>query len=244
MFNTSTSTTSSWRRAVLFGASLLMAGGLTGLAAPTASANHAHNGYYQPHLNDMHVYTSYDGINDEHFCVLAISGASHGTALDSIERALFRTGTPSWHLATKSSGTTNVRVDIRVKRSSCSSYSQTERNKIDFEFHIRSSNAGIPACGGDDISCVVHDNWVLSQSGSHYDAEWAYVYLDSGHLGSNHLINHEVGHVFGLMDGGANLGTGCSPPSIMHIPYYGCPANNFQKPTDYDIDSVRAIINR
>jgi hypothetical protein len=223
--------------------SMLAAVALTIAAGPIASANHAHNGTYQPHLHDMHTWTANDGINDESFCVLILSGSTHAAALAAVRGALFGLAGPRWHLARKSDGTENTRVDIRVRANTCTSYGSA-RADIDFEFHIRTNNAVVPECGGDNVSCVVHDNWVRSQSGTHYDARWAYVNLDRDHLGSNHLINHEVGHVFGLRDGGANLGTGCSPPSIMHIPYYGCPNNNFAHPTNYDIDTVRSIINR
>jgi hypothetical protein len=232
------------RRSGVLGAALLALAALVSVSAPAASANHPHSGTWQPHLSHMHDWTPYEGVYDEHFCVEVISGSTHANALASVKRALFSTGTPSWDLAAKTDGTTNARIDIYAKPNPCSSYSQSVRNGIDFEFHVRISNASIPQCGGDDISCVVHDRWVQSRSGTHWHADWAYVYMDRDHLDSNQLINHETGHVFGLMDGGPNLGTGCSPPSIMHLPYYGCPTNNFSKPTNYDIDSVRTIINR
>lgn len=237
-------TRASRRRSCLLAASVLAAAMVSAVGGPVAMANHTHTGSYQPHLNDMHSWTAYEGINDEHFCVEVISGTTHSSALASVNRALFSTGIPRWDLATKSDGTTNTRIDIYGKPNRCSSYSSAVRNTIDFEFHVRTSNAGIPACGSDDISCVVHDLPVRAPSGSHSDYEWAYVYMDSDHLDSNQLLNHEVGHVFGLRDGGPNLGTGCTPPSLMHLPYYGCPQNNFSKPTDYDISSVRTIIAR
>lgn len=234
------------RQLCLLGIGLLAAATLAVVNGPAAQAHHPHSGSYQPHLNDMHSWTPYEGIDDEHFCVEVISGSTHATALSSVNRALFSTGTPRWDLATLSDGSTNARIDIYGKPNRCSSYAQSERNKIDFEFHVRSSNAGVPACGSDDVSCVTFDLPVRSPSGSHYDYEWSYVFLDANHLGSNQLINHEVGHVFGLMDGGPWSGTwdtSCSV-SLMPLPYYGCPNNNFSKPTDNDIRSVRTVIGR
>lgn len=234
------------RRLGILGAGLLVAAALAIADPAVGVANHTHTGSYQPHLNDMHTWTPYEGIEDEHFCIEIISGSTHSNALSSVNRALFSTGIPRWDLATLSDGTTNARIDIYHKPNACSSYSQTVRNTIDFEFHVRSSNAGVPACGADDVSCVTFDRPLRSPSGSHYDYDWSYVFLDANHLGSNQLINHEVGHVFGLMDGGPYSGTwdtSCSV-SIMHLPYYGCPNNNFSKPTDNDIRSVRSIIGR
>ncbi|HEY0639156.1 MAG TPA: hypothetical protein VGD67_16010 [Pseudonocardiaceae bacterium] len=233
------------RRAAAVAAGIVAAATLV-IAGQPASAHHAHRDYYQPHLSHMHEWTAYEGEKDEHFCVQIISGASHSTALSSINRALFSTGTPRWDLATLSDGTTNARIDIYHKPNSCSSYPQAERNTIDIEYHVRASNASVPACGGDNISCVVFDLPRLSLSGTHYHYDWSYVYLDADHLGSNQLINHETGHVFGLMDGGPRSGTwdtSCSA-SIMHLPYYGCAANTYSKPTDNDIRSVRSVIGR
>jgi len=235
------------RRLGALAAGLLAAAALTVAGHPVAQAHHAHSGGSQPHLNDMHTWTPYEGIEDEHFCVQVFSGSTHAAALAAVKRALYSTGRPSWDLATTSDGATNARVDIRAKPSPCTSYPSAERSKIDFEYHVRSSNASIAACAySDDISCVEFDRSIRSPSGSHYDFEWAYVYLDSDHLDSDQLINHETGHVLGLMDGGPRGGTwdtSCSV-SLMHLPYYGCPNNNFSKPTDNDIRSVRTVIGR
>jgi hypothetical protein len=230
----------------LLGAAVLIVGALTTVNSPAAVGSHAHAGSDQAHLADMHDWTPNEGVNDEHFCVEIFSGSTHANALASVNRALWSTGTPRWDLATASDGTTNARIDIYHKPNSCSSYSSSVRAGIDIEYHVRANNSVIPQCGADNISCVVFDRRTLSGSGTHYHYDWSYVYLDADHLGSNQLINHETGHVFGLMDGGPSSGTwdtSCTA-SIMHLPYYGCPGNNFSKPHDNDIRAVRSVINR
>lgn len=213
--------------------------------ASPASASGSHSGWDQPHLADMHTWTPYHGIEDEEFCVHIIGGATHSYALSRVKYALFSTGTPSWHLMTKSDGTTDARIDIRPMDEPCSSYGD-RRAQIDYEYWVRPNNVVVPACGADNVSCVTFDVQTRAASGSHVHYEWGYVHMDADHLGSNTLINHETGHIFGLMDGGPNVSYhgGC-PSSIMHLAYYGCSGNaGLYKPTDGDISSIRTVANR
>ncbi|MEU6078385.1 hypothetical protein [Micromonospora sp. NPDC047074] len=215
------------------------------LQAGPASAHGSHSGWEQRHLADMHTWTAYHGIEDEEFCVNIIGGATHSYALSRIKSALFNTGTPSWHLMTKSDGSTDVRIDIRPMDNACSSYGE-RRSQIDYEYWVRPNNSVVPACGSDNVSCVTFDVQTRAASGSHVHYEWGYVHMDADHLGSDTLINHETGHIFGLMDGGPNVSYhgGC-PSSLMHLAYYGCSGNaGLTKPTDNDISSVRTVAAR
>jgi len=63
------------------------------------------------------------------------------------------------------------------------------------------------------------------------------------HFCDTHVINHELGHVFGLADGEAG---DCAPLSIMHNAGHGCPTNQWWPTYDPvavdDVESVRAMI--
>jgi hypothetical protein len=233
------------RRCTALAASVLAATALAVAGPQPASAHHSHDGYYQIHLADMHVADANNGPEDEAFCVEVISGSTHANALAAVNRALFSSGTPRWHLARASDGTTDSRIDLFAMPNPCSSYPQSIRSGIDIEFHVRASNATVQWCNyQDNVSCVHQD--IEVDQGDHVDYAWMYVYLDADHLGSDAIINHEVGHVFGFMDGGPNSGTwdtSC-PSSIMHR-FYGCTNNDWiTKPTDGDITKVRSIIRR
>lgn len=218
---------------------------LAAMQASPASAHGSHSGWDQPHLSDMHTWTPYHGIEDEEFCVNIISGATHSYALSRIKSALFSTGTPSWHLMTLSNGSTDARVDLRPMDNPCTSYGD-RRAQIDYEYWVRSNNSVVPACGSDNVSCVTFEVQTRAASGSHVHYDWGYVHMDADHLGSNTLINHETGHILGLMDGGPYVSYhgGC-PSSIMHLAYYGCGGNSgLTKPTDNDISSIRTVAGR
>jgi hypothetical protein len=77
----------------------------------------------------------------------------------------------------------------------------------------------------------------------------AYVFFktDSFTNATHNLVNHEVGHVFGLDDGGPGAPRPAWPDgdpcldSIMHS--YGCSNNQGREwPTDYDLNSVQYTV--
>ena len=82
------------------------------------------------------------------------------------------------------------------------------------------------------------------QNGNHYD--WEVVYfdvhnLDGGSSEYHQTINHEFGHVLGLLDPDY-YGDCYWTPSIMHtFNYYGCPYREY--PYQVDKDSVLGRMN-
>lgn len=124
------------------------------------------------------------------------------------------------------------KIDLYPTLYSCNNYSY--RGWINFEY--RSYKWAHPEkwCA-DNISCVSHYNAVWSGT-NHYDFTKEVGFIDQDHVTSRSypmLLSHETGHMVGFRDPSYSGHCG-SAPSVMHIPYYGCP-NPGPGPTGADL---------
>jgi hypothetical protein len=208
---------------------------LIALPAQAAQASDIHPDS-RAHLHNMHYAAS------EQFCV-----ESHDTAkLSNSSARSFLTQTLTGLEDYKTwNGLGGGRIDLRSTLKNCTAYDATTRATIEIEVHYNWDWSSV--CGGSwgYYNCVVHDNPVWNADYGHYDSRWAYVYLvysSGGELSDRGraFINHEFGHVFGLMDAGD-----CDPPSIMHSTLVGYGCDNWLNPwpSQADFNSVVAVMN-
>lgn len=206
--------------------------------APIAAASHPDNGSPQRHLNKIHANTtgSTSGANDEDYCADSLtSSMSDATAKDIVKRTLVDLS-PHWD------GTGNYRIDLWVTANPCLSYS--DRLWIEIEYRVYANASSY--CGSDNVSCTYHYGPVNSGTHSDYSSEIVfldYQNVDGGEGEYRTTINHESGHVFGLLDPVEGNPQPYCQNSIMHIPYYNC-SYNLPYPSNEDFSSVVNIMNR
>lgn len=215
-------------------------------ASASARASHSHNGWGQLHVSTIHdnngTPTS-PGTLDEQYCVSSHTAAVSTTALGSfIENVLTKRPGQQWD------GTANWNVDFWRAPKRCEDYPAAERAKIPIEYHVADAWPNIPLCGNTTYSCTVLSRPVVDASGTHQHFEWAMVYFQARHVSglderARSFINHETGHVLGLMDP-PGLGVNCEE-SVMHNGLYNCTAFNYVTyPTARDLTSVTRISRR
>jgi hypothetical protein len=190
----------------------------------------------QKHLHNMHYSAS------EQYCV-----ESHDTAkLSNASARSFLTDVLTGGEDSKNwNNLGGGRINLIPTNKNCTAYEADTRATIEIEVHYAWDWSS--ECGGSwgYYNCVKHANPVWNADHGHYDSRWAYVYLvysSGGELSDRGraFINHEFGHVFGLMDAGD-----CDPPSIMHSTLVGYGCNNWLNPwpSPADFNSVVAVMN-
>ncbi|HEX8076316.1 MAG TPA: hypothetical protein VF511_00765 [Chthoniobacterales bacterium] len=97
------------------------------------------------------------------------------------------------------------------------------------------------------VNCTFHyDPVVWSASGTHTHYSSEIIFFNPNGV-STTIINHESGHIFGLLDPNTTDGepaTQCQS-SIMHLPWYvGSCAYTGSTPTSSDFSSVERLINQ
>ncbi len=211
------------------------------LVLPASPANASHRSPDR-HQNKFHYASagSSAGAQDEQYCA-----ESHDTSQvsNSEARAFLHETLNELDFAHVWDGTGDWRLDLWVTNSNCTSYDPDTRNTIELEYHYGwdwSANCGPPA---NYYNCVVHDNPVYNPDYGHTDYVWEYVYLvfsSGGRLDNTGraFINHETGHVLGLLDDNGD----CSQPSIMHSTVVGYGCDNWPNywPSQSDFASVVA----
>lgn len=130
-------------------------------------------------------------------------------------------------------GTANGKIDIWTETSApCDQLSQARRNEIEIEYQIHDNTS---AWCGSNVSCAVKAAPIYGLT-QHTDYRWYYLYIRTGaythsNFNRHFVVNHEIGHAFGLADGG------CGVNSIMH---YGSGCYK-DWPTNSDRSSVTSI---
>jgi hypothetical protein len=217
---------------------VLAAALVLGLLVGPSPAAHASDIHPDPraHLNSMHYQTS------EQFCVEShdTTKLSNASARSFLTQTL--TGLADYKIW---DGTGGDRINLVPTQKNCTAYDSATRATIEIEVHYGWDWSS--KCGGSPgyYNCVVHDNPVWNADHGHHDSRWAYVYLvysSGGELSDRGraFINHEFGHVFGLIDAGD-----CDPPSIMHSTLVGYGCNNWLNPypSPADFHSVVTVMN-
>jgi len=129
----------------------------------------------------------------------------------------------------------------------CDQLTQGWRDATIIEFHLSNNNAVAPCTNDDNISCV--QPYTAQSANGHTDYKYFSVFIDTDHFYPGlslrrHTVNHELGHVFGLLDPPpCNDGNGNWIPSIMHSNHY-CGNGNPEWPAQIDRDSVKLIMDQ
>lgn len=226
----------------------------TGAAAGRADHPHPNDGD-QLHLNFMHLNSAGYGSYDETYCYLSWDpNTSDATVRGYVERAVTRGTLPRWDGLHRADGTADWRVDMYVTQRACDQYTPQQRLTIEIEFWAFRTprqdprNLQAPCGGADGISCADFDyeypRWRQGGHTPHQDYQFVYIHLDLDELerSGDALVNHELGHAFGLADRGSYGDYRC-PGSIMHNGFYGCSYPS-SAPSNLDINSARAVANR
>jgi hypothetical protein len=230
----------------IFAAWLAVAAVVAWRHVPVAYASHSHNGWEQKHISTMHANngtSTAPGSQDEEWCLQMHTTAASATTLSNrLQETLTQLAfNQIWD------GTGDWNVDIWRKPLQCSQYAQAERSTIEIEYHVRESWTA--ECGGSIYSCVVFDAPENDPTGDHQHFKWVYSYLKLEHVNGDitrarKFINHETGHILGLMD--PQYWGHCSE-SVMHNDLYreaaGC-TSPIWYPSASDFTSVKKIIAR
>ena len=135
------------------------------------------------------------------------------------------------------------RIDFSQKSNQCSL--APGMSEVELRFFVEDATV----CPyGPQTNCAVPSGELFNTATGHYETEAFYINLWTSDLQNNgfyhHLVNHEVGHAFGLKDGGPlapDPGNLPCQASIMHDMFYGCPVNE-EWPTGSDRVSVSEMI--
>lgn len=201
---------------------------LVGAVLFALSAHQA--GAYHPHYNPpIHTTTQHFTSAYEEFCVWVVDGSmAHTDALNSIRNILYIINqSEDWDLLAYEPSVSFWRVYwIALTNDPC--YPNQYGAYFDVQYRIR-SDSWVPYVGSwcGNANCVGGYNPTWNPAFGHYDYSLMIVFMRTLYVNNLHAVNHETGHVLGLMDGGPLSGTydtTCSQ-SIMHSVAYGCPIN-------------------
>ena len=170
--------------------------------------------------------------DDEHWCAESRTYYMSADVFGNIvKRAVLYTTPRQWNDAP------NGIIEYYKVLRPCGDY--RNRNWIEIEFHLTKTNADLPwrPCN-ENLSCVAHYGPISEVGFSHIHYKWEWVFIDYDNITgpqirANRTINHELGHVYGLLDGDGT----CRPRSLMHNIWYGCSYND-DAPTRYDLQSA------
>ncbi|MGG1664277.1 hypothetical protein [Brevibacillus sp. NRS-1366] len=204
------------------------------LVQSTASAHH-------PYSPKRHIVSTHLRSVDEYFCVETAKSSSWSQkdAYTTIRDILYAEG--GWdELA-------NNRVYFfgQGYNSNCSDLTSAEEKETTFRYYIEDNTNSTVKCDDETsfskYSCIRRYGLVKQPDGhEHWNYGVAYIRSVDLTNGGSHTINHETGHLLGLIDGGTKLGNSCTK-SIMHSRAYGC-STNYAQPTQLDLDSVDAEV--
>ncbi|CAJ1000780.1 hypothetical protein ACT91Q_06155 [Brevibacillus thermoruber] len=187
-----------------------------------ASASH-------PYDPKRHIESTHYNSVDEYFCIQeAVSSIDIADAYDRFKEVLY---------SRNYDGLGNDRIYFLKAGSgdkNCSELSSSELEDVKIRYYIKDDTSS--NCGSSSYSCVARAGSVFVDGHYHYD--YGMVYLRTKDYTSDHTINHETGHILGLIDGGPNAPypSSCGQ-SIMHSKAYGC-STNYANPTADDLESI------
>jgi hypothetical protein len=208
-------------------------------AVPVTYASHTDSGSWRLHQWNMHWASgdaSVHGEDDEDYCAESyIDGTISDSTLATRVRETLVVASPHWD------GTAGTRVDLWKTDSRCDAYADDAW--IELEFHAYSD---VTHKCGSNYTCVTHHGPTWSAAYGHYHYMWEnnhikYASINGDYTVYRRLLNHEAGHMYGLLDGSGS-GTDCSPQSIMHNVFYNCPYSGWY-PTSSDFNKVVSIAN-
>lgn len=177
----------------------LLAAALPWLTRPTTSAeaSHPHPLSDGEHTYFVHWASSGHGAFDEDYCVQSYTTALTTDAVKTkIYSLIYNTG---WD------GTGSGKIDNWPLPYSCESYLPADISWIEYRISVV-DNASAYGCG--TVSCVDF-YYPVYEGGTVKHWRQGGVWLRTDHINpltsesANATINHEMGHVFGLLDGGS-----------------------------------------
>ncbi len=214
-----------------------------------ARAYHYHDtdngGYPFLHIATLHYAYPLQGSLDENMCVYSqVAGVSHAT-LKSWVNVLIYGNSVVWDLIGYT-GSNGHMLDIFNNFNDCESYypnyeSSYGRFRV-FVWLKPNPIYNAPCDGGTNISCVNFGYARYDGNGGVLDYYDGYIYLNYGSFGTdtidrNQTINHEFGHIVGLMD--PIYPNNWCGGSVMHqYTYYNCPDIPIEFPSSNDRSSV------
>ncbi|WP_127533583.1 hypothetical protein [Paenibacillus kobensis] len=203
------------------------------LQISTVQASHPYN----PERHIPSIHSSTDG---ESFCVDVknTSRVTYTTAMNTLTTVLYNTD-DGWDELN------NGKISF-VGHSSgqnCSDMTSTLLSIYKFRYYVLDNpedfSGGTSAVIDCSTNCVKRYGPTSVSGHTHYDYGHAYLKHTAISTTTTHTINHETGHLLGLIDGDGT----CTPTSIMHSVAYGCTTNPAW-PTTADINSVIAESNK
>ncbi|MCC6500801.1 MAG: hypothetical protein IT313_11105 [Anaerolineales bacterium] len=217
---------------VWWGITVLLATAIgTGSVGATHYSGEIHQKLVHQGAGSINVYNSN---HDEDWCPESHTTYMYPSTLGSLVSGALLNTSPRWK------NVSNGLVDYYKTFYPCGDYADTDW--IEIEYHVSKTNSENPEkwCS-EDYSCVTHYGSVWSGTHSHYFWQWVNLDYDNikGSTSANRrTINHETGHVYGLLDGDGT----CSPTSIMHNIWYGCSYSG-SAPTSSDLQAVLNVGN-
>ncbi|MDR9507442.1 hypothetical protein RI662_24680, partial [Brevibacillus agri] len=192
---------------------------------------------HHPYSPKRHIQSTHLNSVDEYFCVETKNSSSwsQSDAYKAVRDILYAEG--GWdELA-------NNRIYFmgQGSASNCSNLTSAEEKETTFRYYIEDNTNSTVTCDDESttsrFSCVRRYGSIKQSDGhTHYTYGAAYIRSRDLTNGGSHTINHETGHLLGLIDGGPTMGSTCTK-SIMHSKAYGC-TTNYAQPTADDLDSV------
>ncbi len=209
--------------------------------AGIANASHRDTGWTRRHNWNIHTASDGHGSEDEDYCYQSeITEATNAWWGDKVRMALLTSpdGDPNKYW----DGTGNYRIDLWKTAYPC--YSYADRSWIELEYYLVYS--GPSACGGS--TCVINDQYVNQTNGNHAHAKRSRGWFRWATIGYGNdteirrAVNHESGHMFGLLDPGDGESPATCQSSVMHNQYYSC-WYSYWWPSGGDFTSVRAAMD-
>lgn len=189
---------------------------------------------HHPYPTKRHIDSTHLRSVDEYFCIETRDSStwSQGDAYKFIRDILYEEG--GWDLI----GNERVYFMGIGITDNCEDLSSSDESKTTFRYYIEdNTNSTVKCDSGSTVSrysCVRRYGLSVQPDGhDHYDYGIAFIRSRDLTSGGSHTVNHETGHLLGLVD----PAQGNCTKSIMHSKAYGC-STNYAQPTANDLDSV------
>lgn len=225
--------------AILVGLVLAAAPWIWPRLTTNALANHAH-----PPSNALHIATMHNSVDDEDICADShASNISDSVLRGYLNDALLTGNTPVWD------GAGSWKINLWRTSNACDTYGYYPYNDWIEVFATAWDLQDLPGfCGG--TSCVNFGVPVVVNGITlHHWQGYMFLYENhispSGSLASRiSTINHEFGHIIGLLDPPDDGPCGTFPSSVMHqYDDYGCPVGTYiTYPYNIDLTTVAGTV--
>lgn len=212
---------------------------------------------FADHLGSTNIASMHDATEDEYVCINYLSGddSSHNETETRVRGTLYLDTPPSgetnWDELAYDASEDHYRVWFIVRSTACQSLSTSLRNATPIEVWVQEVTENTPPCSESETNpeedggnCAWKDGAYVSHvidGDTHYDYAKGFNLYNDYYIGSSteslwrHTINHEIGHVLGLLDG-----DGTCPQSIMHSSAYDPCTIDYPWPQELDINSASA----